>query len=183
MTATTLRLRAAAAPPASFTGLLLVLLILGLTGAQAASATDYTWSGLGTGGWADGNNWVGGLAPAGGAGTLTFPQLTSSACTAATPTDNCYESNYSSPTVTARRPRRSTTTSPTRSARSNLSVGAGGITATPDSADNGGLDSPYLDGVAAHGRPDVVDRWRHRRRRTRVPDDRRRKATSELTTH
>ena len=88
------------------TGLLLVLLILGLTGAQAASATDYTWSGLGTGGWSDGNNWVGGLAPSGGAGTLTFPQLTSSACTAATPTENCYESNYSSPTVTARRPRR-----------------------------------------------------------------------------
>lgn len=65
----------------------------------AASAADYTWTGGGLAAstadeWSNGANWLGGTAPAAAAsiGTLTFPALSSGACTANPPTAVCYHS-------------------------------------------------------------------------------------------
>jgi hypothetical protein len=62
-----------------------------------AQATDYTWSGGGEAAftadnWSNGENWSGATAPPASSsiGTLTFPELTSGACTASPPTDVCY---------------------------------------------------------------------------------------------
>jgi hypothetical protein len=63
--------------------------------ASASAQTDFTWSGadtVGNSNWSDATNW-GGTAPSGSVGTLTFPALTSAACTANPPTDTCYHSN------------------------------------------------------------------------------------------
>ena len=63
--------------------------------ASASALTDFTWSGadtVGNSNWSDATNW-GGTAPSGSVGTLTFPALTSAACTANPPTDACYKSN------------------------------------------------------------------------------------------
>jgi hypothetical protein len=56
-------------------------------------APSFTWSGAGAPGsdWSSSANW-GGSAPSGEVGTLTFPVLTSAACTANPATDTCYES-------------------------------------------------------------------------------------------
>ena len=58
---------------------------------------DYTWSGADPSYdgqsfdyWEVGSNWVGDAAPSGSVGTLTFPSLTSSACTTTPPSDACY---------------------------------------------------------------------------------------------
>jgi Bacterial Ig-like domain (group 3) len=64
---------------------------------SSAAAASFTWSGatpLGSGAsnWSDGANWAG-AAPSGTVETLTFPTLTSGACTAKPPTDTCYMSN------------------------------------------------------------------------------------------
>ena len=68
-----------------------------LLAAPVSAAADFTWSGAAPTGtglgplyWSNGANWVGGTAPSGSVGTLDFPQLTSSACTANPPTDTCY---------------------------------------------------------------------------------------------
>jgi hypothetical protein len=60
---------------------------------------DYTWSGDSSGdvdvgedvyGWDSATNWVGVASPSDSVGTLTFPTLTSSACTQGTPDYACY---------------------------------------------------------------------------------------------
>ena len=72
-----------------------VLLVIALNGAAPARAADFTWNGSAPSGspeWSNSSNWVGGTAPTGSIGTLTFPALTSSACTAppsAPPTNTC----------------------------------------------------------------------------------------------
>ena len=61
----------------------------------AAASTNYTWTGAaasGTENWSDGTNWEG-SAPSGTVSTLTFPALTSGACTGEPPTATCYESH------------------------------------------------------------------------------------------
>jgi hypothetical protein len=76
----------------------LALLALGAASTAVASSTltSYTWSGTtptsmaGASNWSNGTNWSGGVAPAGSVGRLTFPALTSSACTSSPPTDTCY---------------------------------------------------------------------------------------------
>jgi hypothetical protein len=66
-----------------------------LAPASAAALTDYTWVGAaapGSANWSSATNW-GGSAPSGSVGTLTFPALTSGACTATPPTATCYASS------------------------------------------------------------------------------------------
>ncbi len=56
---------------------------------------DFTWSGAAPGGqpfWSNASNWVGGTAPSGNVGTLSFPALRSSACISSPETDTCYQS-------------------------------------------------------------------------------------------
>ncbi len=67
--------------------------------AGPAAAADFTWSGADTAtpgpNWSDAANWSGGVAPASAStiGTLSFPALTSSACTASSQLATCYQSN------------------------------------------------------------------------------------------
>src|SRR6516162_1341730 len=76
-------------------GGLAAVLVLGMPVIpSAAAAADFTWSGataLGSGAsnWSNGPNWVGGTAPSGSVGVLTFPALTSPPCTSTPPTDTC----------------------------------------------------------------------------------------------
>ena len=65
----------------------MVVLVLGLSGALlsagSAVAADFTWSGaapVGEPNWSDGANWVGGSAPSGSIGALTFPTLAVGLC-------------------------------------------------------------------------------------------------------
>ncbi len=62
--------------------------------ASSAVAANFTWSGgapLGEPKWSNGANW-GGSTPSGSVGTLTFPALSSPACTAEPTKANCYKS-------------------------------------------------------------------------------------------
>jgi hypothetical protein len=61
----------------------------------AAAASSFTWTGEGQleSSWSDTANWEGGVAPGGTVETLTFPALTSPACTAESATHTCYMSN------------------------------------------------------------------------------------------
>lgn len=63
--------------------------------ASSATAASFTWSGgaaLGESKWSSGLNWEGNTAPSGSVETLTFPALTSPACTAEPTKANCYKS-------------------------------------------------------------------------------------------
>jgi hypothetical protein len=63
--------------------------------ASSAGAASFAWSGaspVDTTSWSNGTNWAG-TAPSGSVETLTFPALTSGACTAKPPTATCYTSN------------------------------------------------------------------------------------------
>lgn len=123
MIATTLRLRPRRTAGV-FTGLLLVLLTLGLTGAQAASATDYTWTGAVLGGqWSDAANWAGGVAPSGSVGTLIFPQLTAAAG---------YYDPLNNETSLATNAFAIDDNEPYDLNGNGFSIGAGGLAATPD---------------------------------------------------
>jgi hypothetical protein len=73
------------------TSLVVVACALALP-SSALALTDFTWTGsapVDTPGWSSSSNWVGGAAPSGSVGTLTFPLLTSAACTASPPTATC----------------------------------------------------------------------------------------------
>ncbi len=61
-----------------------------------AAAADFTWSGQAPSvdpSWSTASNWLADSAPSGSVGKLTFPLLTSAACTAMPPTAACYRSN------------------------------------------------------------------------------------------
>lgn len=63
--------------------------------AASAAAADFTWSGAAAPAqptWLNTANWLGGVAPSGPVGTLSFPLLTSPGCTATPPTAACYSS-------------------------------------------------------------------------------------------
>jgi hypothetical protein len=64
--------------------------------AAPSVAADFTWSGeapsMGPS-WSTASNWLAGNAPSGRVGSLTFPLLTSAACTAVPPTAACYRSD------------------------------------------------------------------------------------------
>jgi hypothetical protein len=75
-----------AGPKAALCIAIVSAILFCLVPASAASATDYTWSGGGgpsANNWSNGENWLGGVAPASASsiGTLTFPVLGSSAVT------------------------------------------------------------------------------------------------------
>jgi hypothetical protein len=61
----------------------------------ALAQTDFTWTGSapGSANWSNSSNWAGASAPSGAVGRLTFPLLTSAACTASPPTATCQTSN------------------------------------------------------------------------------------------
>jgi hypothetical protein len=69
--------------------------LLGLP-SQAAAQADFTWSGaapVGTSSWSSSSNWAGGTAPSGSVGTVTFPALTSGACSSSPPSAACFASD------------------------------------------------------------------------------------------
>lgn len=64
----------------------------------AAAVSDFQWTGAtqlaaqGSTDWSTTTNWLGGVAPSGSVGTLSFPALTSGACQGAA-SDSCYSSD------------------------------------------------------------------------------------------
>jgi len=70
-----------------------------LPAVAGATPPSFTWSGAtpltgpGAGNWSNTTNWKGLSAPSGSVGTLTFPALTSAACTTTFPPGTCYQSN------------------------------------------------------------------------------------------
>src|ERR1051326_1510846 len=107
----------------------------------AATLADFTWSGgaaPGAAGWSNTSNWVGGVAPSVSVGTLSFPALTSAACTASPATATCLSSTNDVTGVNA------TALSIDDGERysingNGLSLGPGGLTAAPSAADSGGI--------------------------------------------
>jgi hypothetical protein len=63
--------------------------------AASAAASSFTWTGEGAlgSGWSNPANWEGGVAPSGTVETLTFPELTSPACTPLESSMACYQTN------------------------------------------------------------------------------------------
>jgi hypothetical protein len=109
-------------------------------GSASADAASFTWSGAatpGTSNWSAGANW-GGTAPAGAVEELTFPALTSAACTPPSPplADPCSQSNndLSGLSVNAISIDDGVEYNITGSA---ITLGAGGITAAPSANDTG----------------------------------------------
>jgi hypothetical protein len=118
-----------------------VILVLGmLVLPSAAAAADFAWNGatalgVGAGNWSNGTNWLGGTAPSAAVGTLSFPALTSTACTSMPRTDTCYLSTNNVSGISA------SGISIDDGVAYNLSgdgltLGSGGITAAPSASDN-----------------------------------------------
>jgi hypothetical protein len=110
--------------------------------AASASAADFTWSGAaaaGTPNWSNGTNWAG-TAPSGTVGTLTFPQLTSPACTTEPPTNTCYVStnDVSGLNVNALS---LDNAAPYSITGEGITLGAGGLSATTASSESSGNTS------------------------------------------
>jgi hypothetical protein len=102
---------------------------------SASALTDFSWSGAtpispSAFFWSNGSNWAGGTAPSGSVGTLSFPALIASACTARPPTDACYESlnDLSGLSVNAIS---IVDGAPYGIGGNGITLGPGGITATP----------------------------------------------------
>ncbi len=118
-----------------------------------ANLPTFTWTGaatLGTGAsnWSNTTNW-GGTAPSGTVGTLAFPPLTSAECAAA-PTETCYASNNNLSSLTAN----AITIAayfPYYITGNALTLGAGGITATPTTNVTSYSNVPTIDTPIALG--------------------------------
>jgi hypothetical protein len=121
-----------------------MLVALGLALASSASAASLTWTGAYPGTsesaahWSRGENWEGGVPPSAAQSleTLTFPHLTSSACTSTPETDSCYGAANDVPGLS------------TESLRlddgdhyflggEGIALGAGGLTAEPSAGASG----------------------------------------------
>jgi hypothetical protein len=77
------------------TALIVAASVLALP-SQALAQSDFTWTGgapPGTPAWSNSGNWAGSTAPNGAVGRLTFPLLTTPACTASPPSATCRTSN------------------------------------------------------------------------------------------
>jgi hypothetical protein len=73
-----------------------------LSAATAVGAAPFTWSGQATpANWSQATNWAGSAAPSGSVGTLTFPALSSTACTSRPQTATCYQSTNDQSGLTA----------------------------------------------------------------------------------
>jgi hypothetical protein len=101
--------------------------VLGLP-SSASALTAFTWSGAGSApNWSAGTNWVGGTAPSGSVGTLTFPPL------AAPCTTTCYQSSNDLTGLSADGISIDDS-APYQITGTGLTLGAGGIAATPSGA-------------------------------------------------
>ena len=126
--------------------------LLGL-GVATASGADFTWSGLTPNSatstnWSNGTNWVGSTAPSGTVGTLTFPALTSSACTANPPSSACYTGNDDFTALSANAISIDDGVGYDLSGN-EITLGSGGLTAAPSVDDTGSV--PQLDFPIALG--------------------------------
>jgi hypothetical protein len=121
---------------------------------STANPPSFTWTGattLGAGAsnWSTTTNW-GGTAPSGTVGTLSFPPLTNAECTAAAPTETCYASNNNLSSLTAN----AITIAayfPYYITGNALTLGAGGITATPTANVTSYSNVPTIDTPIALG--------------------------------
>jgi hypothetical protein len=108
-----------------------VAIVAGVLGLPSAALADFTWSGASTApNWSAGANWVGGTAPSGSAGTLTFPALTNPPCT------TCYSSSNDVTGVSADGIAIDDG-APYQITGNGLTLGTGGITATPSTSGSG----------------------------------------------
>jgi hypothetical protein len=128
----------------------IALFALPLT-ASSAAAANFTWTGEGAfgSGWSGATNWEAGVAPSGKVGTLSFPALTGSVCTADPQTATCYRSNndVSGLEVNALAVDDGHGYQLTGNA---ITLGAGGLTASPSASDTQsvlGLDMPITLGA------------------------------------
>ncbi len=125
-----------------------------------ASALDFTWSGATLSpAWSTAGNWADGTAPSQSVGTLSFPALTSVACTGGSPPGSCYTSVNDIEGLIA------TGLSiddgePYRISGTGITLGSGGLTATTTSTGVGqpssltfpiALNSPQTWSVSAGG--------------------------------
>jgi hypothetical protein len=121
-----------------------------LTTAPLATAANFSWSGEGSASadtWSNGANWMGGVAPATSStvGTLTFPVLTSGACSAAPPTAACYATNNDVSGLTIEHLQLSNqATEPYVVSGDGITLGSGGLSASPPSSQNVGNVSLLL---------------------------------------
>jgi hypothetical protein len=135
--ASTAKIRAGGAAVA----VLAVLLVLTST---ALAAEDFTWSGEGIApetNWSNGGNWLGGIAPASSStiGTLTFPPLTSSTCTANSSTHACYASNNDVSNLTVEHLQLVNQYSePYNITGEGITLGGGGLSASPPTSEDHG---------------------------------------------
>lgn len=110
---------------------------------QALAQTDFTWTGgapPGSPGWSNSSNWAGAAAPSGAVGTLTFPMLTSAACTASPATATCHTSNNDVAGLTVNRLSIDDGSPPTSSYQISgnaITLGPGGISASTNATSLG----------------------------------------------
>jgi hypothetical protein len=115
-------------------------------GTAGAVVTNFTWSGgapAGTPDWSSTSNWVGGSAPSGAAGTLVFPAL-GAGCSGASVTQTCYASNNDLTGVSADQVQLDDASSYTFTGN-GFTLGSGGLTASPQTADTTTVHNAFFD--------------------------------------
>jgi hypothetical protein len=104
----------------------------------AASPSSFTWAGVSTNseGWSFPANWEGDVAPTAEIGTLTFPRLTSTACTTEPDLHPCYISFNDVPGLSAES-LQIYDGNDYLIGGEELKLGSGGLTASPESGSGG----------------------------------------------